>query len=145
MKYFFPKSNQTVSITKLPKALFQRGFLTDIVECLSPAFEFCMNCFSSWDHKFTSEGNWPQTQQVVLKILISRDRAKMAINKMCSLVFLLVGSFSQRVKIPGLPTCEGHLIFYKYLTRQIPHFSITCNLRRKRGSLIHLFYFPTIL
>ena len=25
-----------------------------------------MNCFCCWDHRFTSEGNWPQTQ-VVLK------------------------------------------------------------------------------
>merc|ERR1712037_731768 len=33
--------------------------------------------------------------------------AEMAMNRMFSLVFLLVGSFSQRVKIPDLPTCEG--------------------------------------
>ena len=65
-------------------------------------FEFCMNCFSSSYRRLTSEANWPQ-RQVVLNI----EGEKMEMNKMFSLLFLLLGSFSQRVKIPDLPTCEG--------------------------------------
>ena len=116
----FLKSNQMVGATQ---SFVSKRFFD---ECLSPAllvqtFEFCMNCFCSWDYRGTSEGNWPQTQ-VVLKILSAYFQAakiwqrhiqgaEMAMNRMFSLVFLLVGSFSQRVKIPDLPTCEGLQLF----------------------------------
>ena len=63
----FLKSNQMVGATQ---SFVSKRFFD---ECLSPAllvqtFEFCMNCFCSWDYRGTSEGNRPQTQ-VVLKIL----------------------------------------------------------------------------
>ena len=36
---------------------------------------------------------------------------KMLLNKMASLVFLVLGSLAQRVKIPDLPSCEGLDLF----------------------------------
>ena len=35
----------------------------------------------------------------------------MLLNKMASLVFLVLGSLAQRVKIPDLPSCEGLILF----------------------------------
>ena len=52
----------------------------------------------------------------------SSSNKKMLLNKMASLVFLVLGSLAQRVKIPDLPSCEGLIPFsngYVILSKSI--------------------------
>ena len=53
----------------------------------------------------------------------SSSNKKMLLNKMASLVFLVLGSLAQRVKIPDLPSCEGLILSNCYV---IPCKSLIC-------------------
>ena len=57
----------------------------------------------------------------------------MLLNKMASLVFPVLGSLAQRVKIPDLPSCEGLILFsngYIILSKSLICFRFSLGLQK---------------
>ena len=106
-----------------------KGFCTNTDDYISPEwdgadFQVLHELFlllRSQDHLRSlsllgTSGLWRKNSPSNKKILFeeenpSSSKKKMLLNKMASLVFLVLGSLAQRVKIPDLPSCEGLILF----------------------------------
>ena len=118
-----------------------KGFCTNTDDYISPEwdgadFQVLHELFlllRSQDHLRSlsllgTSGLWRKNSSSNKEILFeeenpSSSNKKMLLNKMASLVFLVLGSLAQRVKIPDLPSCEGLILSNCYV---IPCKSLIC-------------------